>query len=133
MSWINPVKEIVTGLADGYKAKQENKTAVVKESTRLITDVHSNNTSWEINALKVTGKGLKWASFGMFAGPIMLTVVGPFVGLNAEVDQMWANFEKVPDKWMVVYASMTGAIWGISALKDAGVSLTGMIKQVVKR
>jgi len=102
------------------RAKGEMQLAELNNRTRLLADKESNNHAWEMASLRPSGKALKWSSFVLFTLPILVTVVGPFVGAGDGVEQMWQNFNAVPEGWMTVYYSMTGSIWGVATLKDTG-------------
>ncbi|MDD9873996.1 MAG: hypothetical protein OXU22_00470 [Gammaproteobacteria bacterium] len=114
------------------KAKGKVKLAELNNRARLLQDKNSNNHSWEMASLKSSGKALKWASFTLFTLPILVTVVGPFVGAGAGVEQMWANFNRVPDGWMTVYYSMTGSIWGVATLKDSAPAMVSGIASALR-
>lgn len=114
------------------KAKGKVKLAELNNRARLLEDKNSNNHAWEMVSLKSSGKALKWASFSLFTLPILVTVVGPFVGAGAGVEQMWKNFNQVPEGWMTVYYSMTGSIWGVATLKDTGPAMLNGIASAFK-
>ncbi len=132
MIW-GAIKEVITGVSDGYKAKQELKKTVIQEKTRLISEKEKNNSSWEINALINSGKSLKWASFFLFAAPIVLTVLLTLIGQEERVFVMWDAFDKVPEAWLQVYFIITGSIWGVASLKDAGGEFMNVINRWIDK
>lgn len=109
------------------------KLAELNNRARLLEDKQSNNHAWEMASLRSSGKALKWASFILFTLPILVTVVGPFVGAGAGVDQMWQNFRQVPEGWMTVYYSMTGSIWGVATLKDTGPAMINGVASAIRK
>lgn len=109
------------------------KLAELNNRARLLEDKESNNHAWEMASLRSSGKALKWASFVLFTLPILVTVVGPFVGAGEGVRQMWQNFNQVPDGWMTVYYSMTGSIWGVATLKDTGPAMINGVASAFRK
>ena len=115
-------KQWLSNKAEKTKAEHGLKMAEIQNKARLMASTTEYNHDWEMKALTASGRSLKWASFMLFALPILFTVVAPFGGDggNEAVTQMWANFERVPEAWMRIYYAITGGIWGITALKDVG-------------
>lgn len=108
---------------DTRKAKHDMKMAGIQNRQRLLLDEQSNNHEWEMKALETSSKTLKHLSFLLFAGPILITVVNPVYG-----GEVWTNLELVPEGFMQIYYAITGAIWGIAALKDHGISFRSILK-----
>ena len=108
--------------AEIEQKKHEIALAELNNKTKLLNHTQKCNADWEIKSIIASGRSLKWASFTLFALPILFTVVAPFFGegANAAVEQMWDNFNRVPEMWMRIYYAITGGIWGITALKDIG-------------
>ncbi len=125
-------KSWLSNKVEQTKAEGKVKLAELNNRARLLEDKNSNNHAWEMASLKSSGKALKWASFVLFTLPILVTVIGPFVGAGAGVEQMWQNFNQVPDGWMTVYYSMTGSIWGVATLKDTGPAMVSGIAAALK-
>ena len=126
-------KEWLANKSERSRAKGKMKLAEINNRARLLGDAASNNHSWEMASLRSSGLALKWASFSLFALPILFTVVAPFFGGNAAVAEMWDNFERVPSGWMRIYYAITGGIWGIAALKDAAPGLVSGVATAFKR
>ena len=113
-------KQWLSNKAEKTKAKHTLQIAEINNRARLMESTRECNHDWEMTALRASSRYLKWASFSLFALPIIFTVAAPFLGGNAAVGEMWANFERVPDGWMRIYYAITGGIWGIASLKDMG-------------
>lgn len=137
---ISAVGGVAKAAIEGRKEKTiaKNKLAVADLENRaaLMRDRESNNAAWEMAAMRESGRALKWASFSLFALPIIVTVIAPFFGANTIVGQMWENMRLVPEAWMKTYYLMTSSIWGIHALKDVGATpgaLAGAFKNLRRR
>ena len=120
--------------AEIEQKKHEVVLAELNNQARLLNDAQQCNADWEIKAMTTSGRALKWASFTLFALPILFTVIAPFLGDggNAAVTQMWNNFERVPEAWMRIYYAITGGIWGITALKDIGATPGALLNSLSK-
>lgn len=119
---VDLVKEGFGYYKDTKKAKHDLTMAGIQNRQRLLLDEATNNHEWEMKALETSSKGLKHMSFILFAGPVFITVVNPEYGQH-----IWNSLELVPAGFMQIYYAITGAIWGIAALKDHGLSF----KQIV--
>lgn len=120
---------LLSVVSDGFsnwkerkKAIQEMKLAGIQNRTRLLLDKNQINHEWEMKALESSSASLKHMSFFLFAGPVLITVVHPTYGA-----QIWSNLALVPEGFMTIYYAITGAIWGVSALKDHGVALKTLL------
>ena len=113
-------KQWLGNQAEKTKAKHTLEIAEINNRARLMESASEYNHDWEMASLRASSRYLKWASFSLFALPIIFTVAAPFFGGNEAVGEMWANFERVPDGWMRIYYAITGGIWGIASLKDMG-------------
>ena len=114
---IRILKEGLSFWKDERKAKHDMRMAGLQNRQRLLLDEQTHNHEWEMKALETSSKGLKHLSFFLFAGPILITVINPSYGA-----EIWTNLALVPDGFMQIYYAITGAIWGIAALKDHGIS-----------
>ena len=110
---------------DKQKAKFQLKMAGLQNRARLLLDTESNNHEWEMKALETSGKGLKWFSFSMFSLPIIITVVDPNYG-----KEIFANLALVPEWFMQTWVTINGAVWGVAALKDSGITFSSIGKVV---
>ena len=123
-------KQWLSNQAEKTKAKHTLDVAEINNRARLMESASENNHDWEMASLRASGLGLKWASFSLFALPIIFTVAAPFFDGNAAVAEMWLNFERVPEGWMKIYYAITGGIWGIATLKDMGATPAALISSV---
>ncbi len=128
-------KQWLHNKAEKSKAKHNLQMSEINNRARLMQSQSEANHEWEMAALRQSSIGLKWASFSLFALPIIFTVAAPFFGGNEAVALMWKNFNAVPEGWMRIYYAITGGIWGIATLKDMGATpnaLMNGIKQLCK-
>jgi len=118
----NLIKETFTFWKQKNKATHDMKMAGIENRTRLLLSEQEANHEWEMKSLETSSKGLKRLSFYLFAGPILITVISPERG-----GQIWENLSHVPEGFLIIYYAITGAIWGISSLKDHGVALKTLV------
>ena len=118
------VKQGIGFFKEKQKGKHDMKMAGLENRARLLRNEQEMNHEWEMKTLETSSKSLKHLSFFLFAGPILVTVVSPSYG-----GEIWNNLEKVPAGFMEIYYAITGAIWGISALKDSGINLKSLLKK----
>lgn len=102
------------------QAKAERDIAVIKNQARLAEDKQTHNNNWEMAALKSSPTLAKNVAFILFATPIVISITGPFFGKSDLVHQMWANLEAVPEYWRNAFLSITGSLYGLLSLRDAG-------------
>ncbi len=107
---------------DKKKAKHEMQMAGITNRTRLLLSEQEANHEWEMKALETSSSSLKHMSFLLFAGPVLITVLSPEYGAT-----IWTNLQLVPEGFMRIYYAITGAIWGVAALKDHGVALKTLL------
>jgi hypothetical protein len=112
-NWLDKRAQIKTAELDVKLAALNNKAA-------LLRDKEKYNSDWEMASIANSTKGLKYISFALFAGPLVLTFICPFVGLENEAKLAWAALNAVPQYWQTGYMAVTGGIWGISTFKDLG-------------
>lgn len=109
------------------REKHNVKMAGLKNRQRLLQDEQTNNHEWEMKSLETSSRFLKWFSFMLFAGPIVVTVFNPDRG-----GEIWQNLQIVPPDFMKIYYGITGSIWGLASLKDAGVSFKSLLRVISK-
>ena len=102
-------------------AKAERDIAIIKNQARLAENEQTHNNGWEMAALKTSPSLAKNTAFVLFATPIVVSIVAPFFGATTLVGEMWANLEAVPEYWRNAFLSITGSIYGLLSLRDAGV------------
>ena len=138
---IGGIVALAKGGVEGYKEHQKGrrelqaaqldlKKAELENRARLMRDQQTNNHTWEMAALRETGKVLKWASFVQFSVPLCLTMAAPYFDLDA--NKMWLALKLVPEWWQKCYIAMNGTIWGVMQLKELGLSpgrVAGMFRR----
>lgn len=103
------------------EAKAERDIAILKNQARLAQDKQTHNNGWEMAALKTSPSLAKNIAFVLFATPIVISIAAPFFGATTMVGEMWVNLEAVPEYWRNAFLSITGSIYGLLSLRDAGV------------
>ena len=121
-TWLNRRAELKAAEHATALAIQENKT-------RLALSESEYNHQWEMAQLQNSSKVLKYASFSLFAGPVLLAMLAPW--LKVDLTPMWVSLESVPEYWRAGFTGITGAIWGIAQLKDMG-GVKGVLGWAVK-
>lgn len=116
------IKELFGYWRESRQEEHQTKLAAMRHRQNLLMDKQANNHEWEIKSLENTGRFLKWFSFFIFSAPILITVLSPEHG-----GRIWSNLEHVPKDFMQIYFGITGAIWGIAHLKDAGITLGAVV------
>lgn len=126
MNFIAPliaiIREAFSYWRETKKEEHNTRIAAMQKRQQLLQEAQFHNHEWEIKSLENTGKFLKWFSFFIFSAPIFITVLSPEHG-----GRIWKNLELVPTDFMHIYFGITGAIWGIAHLKDAGLTLGAVI------
>ena len=95
------------------EAQYKTELAIQENKTRLALDENKYNHMWEMEALKNSGKALKWMSFTLFALPFLIAWIAPeyihhyFVIIKESIPRFWQ------DAWITI----NGSIWGVMALK----------------
>lgn len=107
-----------TKRCDLKEAEFRTAIAIEENRARLAADQMQYNHEWEMMSLKSIPKGIKYASFCMFAGPVLLSMLAPFCDIHMQ--KMWDSLSTVPEYWRQCFTVMTGAIWGSAQLKDMG-------------
>lgn len=69
---------------------------------------------WAVEAVKHSGRGLKWASFVQWCGAFWGIILWPEHGRDAV-----AALEAAPAWFSGGYVAITGAIWGIPTMRQA--------------
>ena len=108
-------------LLETLQARHNLKLAGITNRTRLLLSKEEANHEWEMRSLETSPKVLKYFSFVMFSAPIVVTIVSPTVGT-----ELWNNLALVPDWFQGAWITINGTVWGISALKDSGVTLSSL-------
>lgn len=113
-----PVTQWLKNRGELKMAKHAFRLAELENKTRLMLSQQEYNRMWEMEALKSTGKGLKWACFLMLALPMLLTMGAPYTGFDAAA--MWAAFNMIPVFWQNLWLAANATIWGTLQINDLG-------------
>lgn len=124
-----PVSTWLNRRAELKAAEHATALAIQENKTRLALSESEYNHQWEMAQLQNSSKVLKYASFSLFAGPVLLAMLAPW--LKVDLTPMWVSLESVPEYWRAGFTGITGAIWGIAQLKDMG-GVKGVLGWAVK-
>lgn len=109
---------LITGWFNGQlevqKSKIETQKAAEANKARLLSDEQSNNHAWEMAELTGADKTIRRASFICFSAPFVVAIFAP-ESVKHYFDVAIAS---IPAWYKATYMSITGAIWGISSLKN---------------
>lgn len=111
------------------EAKHALRLAELNNKCKLMQSSQEYNQTWEMNALKETGKFLKIFCFMMFSIPIVMNMFFPYFGLDSTL--MWVGLKQCPDWWVKIFTSACGAIWGCMELRNMG-GIRGIIGKSAK-
>ena len=111
---------IVGGFITDWQQARQNKRdieqAVAQNKIRLAQDTETHNAEWEMAALQGSDKFLRRVSFVAWSTPLVWAAFDP-----AAASRFFTQALGVLPSWYVTgYMGITGAIWGLSALKSAG-------------
>lgn len=112
---------LVNGLSSWFQgqqqlqaAKLQTALAVEQNKARLAIDTLKCNTSWEMAELAQVDKWMRRISFLMFTAPFVVALFSP-TGVKNYFE---VAIQAIPHWYCVTYMAITGAIWGISSLKN---------------
>lgn len=112
---------LARGFFDNWKAKQEDArkvaAAVTENRLRLAADAQTHNEEWEMRALEGRDNFLRRASFVVWSAPIIWAAFDP-AGVAAYFKEALGA---LPSWYVAGYLAISGAVWGLSELKAAGV------------
>jgi hypothetical protein len=106
----------VTDWQQGRQNKRDIAKAVADNKIRLAQDTQSNNQAWEMAALEGRDNFLRRISFIAWSTPLLWAAFDPAGASRFFRDSLGA----LPDWYVTGYIGITGAIWGLSALKSSG-------------
>lgn len=95
-------------------AQQQTQLAVEQNKARLALDTESNNHNWEMAELTDADKWIRRISFAAFTAPFIIAAFAP----GAVHTYFVTAIAVIPDWYKQTYMSITGAVWGISSLKN---------------
>lgn len=115
------VVELVKGFFGNWQASQEDKrqiaAAVAQNKIRLALSEQEHNQEWEMAALVGKDNWLRRASFFLWSFPLAWAYFSPEAA-KAYFNESLAG---LPSWYIGGYLAVTGAVWGLSELKAAGV------------
>lgn len=115
----------LTGMAGqwvaDWQAKRQNQRDIERATTenriRLAAQAETHNEEWEMRALEGRDVWLRRASFAAWSFPLLWAYLDPTAAAAYFRDALGA----LPAWYVNGYLGITGAIWGLSELKAAGV------------
>lgn len=96
------------------QAKQQTILAVEQNKVRLALDTEQANSAWEMAQLTDADKWIRRISFFMFSAPFVIAIFDP----NDIQHYFNVALASMPPWYIQTYMSITGAVWGISQLKN---------------
>ena len=112
---------IIQGFFGDWQAKRQNQRdidkAIADNKIRLAQSEQTHNEEWEMAALQGSDKWLRRVSFFFWSWPLAWAYFSPEAAKAYFTDSL----SGLPDWYVGGYLAITGAVWGISALKSAGV------------
>lgn len=117
------VGEGISFFRDKQKAKHDVTMAGMENRARLLRDEQSYNYEWEMATLEDKDKWLRRVSFSAFFLPFVVAIVSP----EAVRDYFEVALASIPEWWQNVYIAITGAVWGLSSLKNTLGSTIGSL------
>lgn len=108
------VSNWIMGKQQIQQAVIQTKLAVEANRARLAMDIESHNSAWEMAELAASDKVLRRASFIMFTAPFLIAIFAP----HAIATYFSVAITPIPDWYKETYMLITGAVWGVSSLKN---------------
>lgn len=113
--------QIAGGWFDDWKASRENarqvEAAVAQNKIRLALSEQEHNQAWEMAALEGRDNWLRRVSFAMWSFPMVWAYFSP----EAARQYFGESLAGLPEWYVGGYLAITGAVWGLSELKAAGI------------
>jgi len=104
----------IKGRQQIQQKKVETKLAVEDNKARLAADEQKYNNSWEMAQLTDCDKVTRRISFICFTAPFVVAIFFP----EAVKEYFTTAIAAIPDWYKVTYMTITGAVWGVSSLKN---------------
>jgi hypothetical protein len=132
LSLLKPLSDSFKSWNDGrVKLKEANiavKMAERQNRARLLQSESDHNSEWEMAQIVDKDKWLRRISFAMFSAPFIWALFDP-EGVREYFETALAS---MPEWYVKIFVGMTGAIWGISHLKNGLPAILGGIKKALK-
>jgi len=116
------------GRNEKQKAKMAMDAAESANKVRLLASTNEYNKEWEIAQLRDKDKGLRWVSFVIISSPFIVAIFDP----DAVNYYFTVALAGVPDWWVKSFMAITGAIWGLSSLKNITPAVLNAFKRAKK-
>jgi hypothetical protein len=110
-------REWVADWRAGRENQRQVEKAVTENRVRMAIDQQSHNQEWEMRALEGRDNWLRRASFVIWSTPIVWAAVDPVAAAAYFRDALGA----LPEWYVYGYLAVSGAIWGVVELKQAGI------------
>ena len=102
---------LIGWLKDKSQAKHDLDMATIQAKTQVVLSRTQANTEWELAQLNDKDKGLRWASFVLFASPLIASWISPTFGKYVQAG--WAALQP----WQAnVLAGMSLAVFGLKTI-----------------
>lgn len=111
------VQSFVTDWTTKRQNQRDIEKAVAENKIRLAQSEQTHNEQWEMAALEGRDNGLRRVSFLIWSAPILWAAYDAPAAAGFFKDALGA----LPDWYIAGYLAISGAVWGISELKAAGV------------
>lgn len=112
---------VAGSFVEDWKASRQNQRdvarAVAENKMRLAQSAETHNEDWEMSALEGRDTILRRVSFLIWSAPMIWAAVNP----SAASAYFKTALAALPGWYVAGYLSISGAVWGVSALKNAGV------------
>jgi hypothetical protein len=122
---LTTILSAVIGIGQGWfsdwQARREEQrkieSAVAENKIRLALSEQEHNQQWEMAALEGRDNWLRRISFALWTWPLVWAFFSP----GAARVYFSESLAGLPEWYVAGYLAMTGAVWGVSELKAAGV------------
>lgn len=107
-----PFAPVVELVSSAWKDYRDIKRAEVEGEIAFLATKEGNQHAWEVASITNTGRGLRWASFVIWTGPL---IHGYFDPADA-AERLEALFDAFPTWVISIQMAMIGGIWGVKEL-----------------
>ncbi len=122
---VGVIKNWIEGKQKLQQSKQETSIKAEENKQRLLEDTEKYNNAWEMAQLTDSDKGIRRVSFICFTAPFVVAIFAP----NAVKNYFTTAIASIPDWYKATYMSITGAVWGISSLKNSVAQIINYFKK----
>ena len=122
---VGAIGSLAKGWFETKKAQQETKKASAEQRTRLAQSKEDHNAEWQMAVIENSDRWVKRISFIMFTLPFLVAAISP----ESVRNYFTIAIQSMPPWYIKIYGSITGTIWGISALKPTIQGIVGAFKK----